>query len=71
MVPQPPDKPVGQWNKYEIICVGQLYVVRINGQEVNRWEDPKHRSARGYAGLQNYNDKKTVRHRNVRIKPLN
>jgi hypothetical protein len=63
-------KPVGHWNTYEIMCVGQTYSVRINGEEVNRWTDPDHRTDRGYVGLQNYNDNKTVRHRNLRIKPL-
>ena len=63
-------KPIGQWNEYEITCVAHAYVVRINGQEVNRWADPNQRSLRGYVGLQNYNDGKTVRHRNLRIKPL-
>jgi len=63
-------KPVGEWNTYEIECVKHLYIVRINGEEVTRWTDPKERTLRGYIGLQNYNDKKTVRHRNVRIKPL-
>jgi hypothetical protein len=60
----------GEWNAYEIECVKHLYVVRINGVEVTRWTDPKQRTLRGYVGLQNYDDKKTVRHRNVRIKPL-
>ena len=63
-------KPIGQWNEYEITCVGHTYVIRINGQEVNRWTDPKQRTLRGYVGLQNYNDGKIVRHRNLRIKPL-
>jgi hypothetical protein len=37
---------------------------------VLRWIDPKQRTLNGYIGLQNYNDGKTVRHRNLRIKPL-
>ncbi len=63
-------KPIGQWNSYEIICIGHVYTVRINGEEVLKWTDPKERTLKGYIGLQNYNDKKTVRHRNIRIKPL-
>jgi hypothetical protein len=63
-------KPLGQWNQYEIACIGHLYTVRINGEQVLRWTDPKQRTLRGYVGLQNYNDGKTVRHRNLRIKPL-
>jgi hypothetical protein len=63
-------KPVGQWNSYEIICTGQTYTVSINGETVTAWTDPKRRTASGFIGLQNYNDNKTVRHRNVRIKDL-
>lgn len=65
-----PVKPYGQWNEYEIACIGHNYSVRINGQLVNTWTDPQGRSLAGYIGLQNYNDGKTVRHRKLRIKPL-
>lgn len=65
-----PVKPTGQWNQYELTCVGHNYAVRINGQLVNTWTDRKQRSASGYIGLQNYNDGKTVRHRNLRVKDL-
>lgn len=65
-----PVKPYGQWNQYELTCVGHNYSVRINGQLVNTWTDRKQRSAAGYVGLQNYNDGKVVRHRNLRIKDL-
>jgi hypothetical protein len=63
-------KPLGQWNEYEIICQGQTYTVRMNGEQIMTWTDPKQRTRSGYIGLQNYNDGKTVRHRNVRIKDL-
>ena len=63
-------RPPGQWNTYEILCTGHLYLVRMNGEEVSRWTDPDRRTLRGYIGLQNYNDDKTVRHRRLRIKPL-
>jgi len=63
-------KPVGEWNKYEIRCNGQDYSVKINGKVVVKWTDPKQRSASGYIGLQNYNDEKTVRHRNLQIMDL-
>jgi len=62
-------RPIGQWNRYEITCIGHVYSVRINGEEVLRWTDPKQRTLQGYIGLQNYEDNKTVRHRNLRIKP--
>lgn len=63
-------KPVGEWNEYEITCIGQQYSVRINGEQVLTWTDPKTRTSSGYVGLQNYNDGKTVRHRNLRVKEL-
>ena len=63
--------PIGQWNRYEIVCTGDRYLIRINGQEVNRWVDPSRRTRRGFIGLQNYPDHKTVRHRNLRIKSMN
>jgi len=63
-------KPPGRWNEYEIQCRGQEYSVRINGKLVLTWTDPKRRTRSGYIGLQNYNDGKTVRHRNVRIREL-
>src|SRR6185295_1592957 len=49
-------KPLGQWNRYEIVCAGQVYEVRINDVVVTRWTDPKHRTDHGYIGLQNYDD---------------
>jgi hypothetical protein len=63
-------KPLGQWNTYEIRCSGQDYSVRINGKLVLKWADPKQRTSSGYIGLQNYNDGKTVRHRNLRVMEL-
>jgi hypothetical protein len=65
-----PVKPLGQWNDYEIVCNGHNYSVRLNGKLINTWTDSTKRSSRGYIGLQNYNDGKTVRHRNLRIKEL-
>ncbi|MBL9128514.1 MAG: DUF1080 domain-containing protein [Verrucomicrobiales bacterium] len=62
--------PVGTWNTYELRAVDQTYTVSINGEVVTRWTDPKARSAGGYVGLQNYNDDKIVRHRNLRIQEL-
>ena len=63
-------KPVGEWNRYEIVCRDHDYSVRINGTVVNTWTDTTQRTGSGFIGLQNYNDGKTVRHRNVRVKEL-
>jgi hypothetical protein len=65
-----PVKSYGEWNSYEITCIDHNYSFRLNGKLVNTWTDPKQRSVAGYVGLQNYNDGKTVRHRNFRIKDL-
>ena len=64
---QSPTRPAGQWNDYEIICLDHDYSVRLNGQLVTTWSDPDRRSAYGYIGLQNYNDGKKVRFRNLRV----
>lgn len=70
-----PLKPPGEWNGYEIACVGRVYDVRLNGHLVNRFVDDQQRPLEGYVGLQNYPFTRppydrTVRHRNVRIKEL-
>jgi hypothetical protein len=65
-----PVKAYGDWNTYEITCIDQNYSFRLNGKLINTWTDAKRRSAAGYVGLQNYNDGKVVRHRNLRIKDL-
>ena len=63
-------KQPGQWNDFEIVCAGHNYSVRLNGKVVNTWTDKNQRTTSGYIGLQNYNDDKTVRFRNLRIKEL-
>lgn len=65
-----PLKPVGEWNSYELTCVGQNYSLRINDKLVNSWTDDKSRPLFGYVGLQNYPYPQMVQHRNVRIKEL-
>jgi len=67
---RPNTKPPGQWNSYEIVCREHDYSVRMNGKLINTWTDAQKRARAGFIGLQNYNDQKVVRHRNVRIKPL-
>ena len=63
-------KPAGQWNEFEMVCLAHDYSVCINGQLVTTWTDSNQRSASGHIGLQNYNDGKTVRFRNLRVKDL-
>ena len=63
-------KAVGQWNNYEIVCQGHNYSVRMNGKVVNTRTDAAERTLNGFVGLQNYDDGKTVQHRNLRVKEL-
>lgn len=63
-------RPMGTWNSYEIVCRGHDYSVRLNGQVVTTWTDREARSASGFIGLQNYDDGKTVRHRNLKVLPI-
>ena len=63
-------KPAGQWNSFEIVCNEHNYSARLNGKLVTTWTDTTKRSLSGYIGLQNYDDKKTVRFRNLRAKEL-
>jgi hypothetical protein len=63
-------RPYGEWNDYEMVCLGHNYSIRINGRLITTWTDPKERCLAGYIGLQNYDDGKIVRHRNLRIQPL-
>jgi hypothetical protein len=65
-----PTKPVGEWNTYEFAAITHTYIIRINGETVTVWTDPKQRSAAGYIGLQNYQAGKGTQHRRVRIKEL-
>jgi hypothetical protein len=37
-----PVKPEGEWNAYEITCVGRTYDIRLNGHLVNRFVDNQH-----------------------------
>jgi hypothetical protein len=63
-------RPPGQWNDYELACIAHNYSVRINGELVTTWTDEQQRSTAGYLGLQNYNDGKVVRFRNLRVKDV-
>lgn len=65
-----PVKPYGDWNNYEITCIDHNYMFRLNGKLITTWTDPQKRTQAGYIGLQNYNDGKIVRHRNLRVKDL-
>lgn len=63
-------KAPGEWNDFELTCLGHNYSVRVNGELVTTWTDPEGRSLEGFIGLQNYDDGMTVSYRNLRHKEL-
>ncbi len=63
-----PLKPAGEWNEYEITCVGHRYTVRLNGVLVNEYVGS--RSLSGHIGVQNHDDQSIVRYRNVRVREM-
>ncbi len=65
----PPVRPPGEWNSYEIAVEGQKFTIKLNGETINTFEGS--RGENGYIGLQNHDDRSIVRFRNIQIKPLN
>ncbi|MBM4107772.1 MAG: DUF1080 domain-containing protein [Phycisphaerae bacterium] len=60
------ERPVGEWNEYEIVVNGGDVVLRVNGEEVNRaWEAE---AIAGSIGLQS--EGAEIHFRNIRIVPL-
>jgi hypothetical protein len=65
---EPPTKPAGEWNHYEIQVAGQQYAIRINGRLVTEYAGE--RSLEGFVGLQNHDDASRVTFRSVRVVTL-
>jgi len=74
---KPPDghfmKP-GDWNEYEISCIGEEITIIWNGKQAHHFKYSdidfmKNRARKGYIGLQDHHS--DVQFRNIRIKPLN
>lgn len=63
-----PLRPLGEWNAYEITCVGSRYQVVINETLINDYTDQEGGPLSGFIGLQNYPYPGAVRHRNLRIR---
>lgn len=61
-------RPAGEWNAVRIEARGMKVNVWLNGVQIQ--SDAPLRSARGYIGLQNHDDKSVVRFRNVRLQEL-
>lgn len=60
------EKPIGEWNQYEITSQGGKITVALNGKPVNQGADatPRH----GWIGLQSEGGE--IQFRNVRLRPL-
>jgi len=61
-------RPAGQWNTVTIIAQGPHVAIEMNGERVIDTELT--RSARGYVGLQNHDERAVVRFRNIRLEDL-
>ncbi len=60
------EKPVGEWNTYEITCSGDTVTLRVNGVDQNR--ATKLGAAAGHIALQS--EGAAIEFRNVRLTPL-
>jgi hypothetical protein len=60
------EKPVGEWNTYEITCSGDTMTLRVNGVEQNR--ATKIGATEGHIALQS--EGAAIEFRNVRLTPL-
>lgn len=60
------EKPVGEWNTYEITCAGDTVILRVNGVEQNR--ATRLGAAAGHIALQS--EGAAIEFRNVRLTPL-
>jgi mono/diheme cytochrome c family protein/glucose/arabinose dehydrogenase len=63
----------GEWNKYEILAMGPLIIIRLNGKQTLAYSetDPSVDDAYGLIGLQIHgNNKAEIRYRNITLDPL-
>jgi hypothetical protein len=61
-------KPSGEWNKARIEARGPTIKVWLNGERIVEHQGSRRES--GYIGLQNHDNRTTVKFRNIRITPL-
>ncbi|MGZ8940927.1 MAG: family 16 glycoside hydrolase [Limisphaerales bacterium] len=61
-------RPAGVWNSATIIASGNKIRIEMNGEKI--LETEQKRSAKGYIGLQNHDDKSVVQFKNIRIEEL-
>ncbi|TCP56118.1 uncharacterized protein DUF1080 [Tamaricihabitans halophyticus] len=64
-------RPVGEWNTYRILVVGQRYLVFLNGKLVNNFVSTHpDRGSTGYLGLQNHDPETRTQFRDIWVRPL-
>jgi hypothetical protein len=63
---KPVEKPLGEWNKYEITCKGDTVELLINGQKVNSGKNAER--SKGRIALQS--EGAEIHFRNIRLTPL-
>jgi hypothetical protein len=61
------EKPLGEWNTYEIVCNGDTMELTVNGELQNRATGVSLR--RGYFGLQS--EGSPIQFRRIRLTPFN
>ena len=60
-------KPSGEWNHARIEARGPLIRIWLNGEKIVEYEGSRRES--GYIGLQNHDNRTTVKFRNIRVTP--
>ena len=66
-----PGMKVGEWNRYDIITVGDQIAIILNGKLINIYECQEGRGdVSGYFGLQNHDDGSPVQFRGVKVREL-
>lgn len=63
---RPVEKPVGEWNKYEITCKGDTITLKVNDQLVNEGKNAE--TAKGKIVLQSEGTE--IHFRNIRLRPI-
>lgn len=61
-------KAPGEWNTYEITCVGQNITIKLNGTVVNEYTGKL--GTKGFVGIQNHDPGSTVTFRNIKVTEL-
>ncbi len=61
------EKPIGEWNDYEITCAGGRITLKVNGEVLN--EGTNAEEVAGFIGLQSEGSE--IHFRNIRLTPLN